>query len=50
LSFVAWIVKAHAGSIDVKSEPGQGTSFIIQFPESQQAPPGDERNLIATHT
>jgi signal transduction histidine kinase len=32
LSFVDWIVHAHAGSITVKSEPGQGTCFTIRLP------------------
>ena len=32
LSFVAWIVKAHRGRIDVESAPGKGTRFIIQLP------------------
>jgi heavy metal sensor kinase len=32
LSFVAWIVKAHHGRIDVDSTPGKGTRFTIQFP------------------
>jgi heavy metal sensor kinase len=32
LSFVAWIVKAHHGKIDVASTPGKGTRFTIQFP------------------
>jgi heavy metal sensor kinase len=32
LSFVAWIVRAHNGKIDVKSTPGQGTRFTISFP------------------
>lgn len=32
LSFVAWIVKAHDGKIDVESMPGKGTRFTISLP------------------
>ena len=32
LSFVAWIVKAHGGSIDVQSELNKGTRFTVTFP------------------
>lgn len=34
LSFVAWIVKAHGGRIDVQSRPGQGTRFEVFFPKA----------------
>ena len=32
LSFVAWIVKAHHGAVEVDSTPGKGTRFTIRFP------------------
>jgi heavy metal sensor kinase len=33
LSFVAWIAKAHRGSIDVQSTPGAGTAFEVRLPK-----------------
>jgi signal transduction histidine kinase len=50
LSFVAWIAKAHGGSVTVDSEPGKGTRFVILLPAIPLVSPGDEQNLIATHT
>jgi heavy metal sensor kinase len=41
LSFVAWIVKAHGGTVDVNSEPGRGTTFRIRLPLYQPAAPHD---------
>ena len=38
LSFVAWIVKAHGGRIDVDSTPGKGTRFTINFPVENVTP------------
>ena len=32
LSFVAWIVRAHNGTVDVESEPGKGTKFTVRLP------------------
>jgi heavy metal sensor kinase len=34
LNFVAWIVKAHRGTITVESRPGEGTTFTIRFPKA----------------
>lgn len=39
LSFVAWIVRAHNGKIDVASTPGQGTRFTISIPASVEQVP-----------
>ncbi len=38
LSFVAWIVKAHGGHIDVTSTVGAGTRFTIRLPAKAPAP------------
>jgi heavy metal sensor kinase len=48
LSFVAWIAKAHDGSVNVESELGKGTRFIILLPVGATDQPGNEQNLIAT--
>ncbi len=38
LSFVNWIVRAHSGTIDVKSEPGNGTTFTVRLPLHSHPP------------
>ncbi|MCX6622566.1 MAG: ATP-binding protein [Acidobacteria bacterium] len=42
LSFVAWIVKAHNGRVEVESEPGKGTRFRVLLPISQGARAGGD--------
>jgi len=37
LSFVAWIAKAHSGSVEVESELGKGTTFIVRLPKRHVA-------------
>jgi heavy metal sensor kinase len=38
LSFVAWIAKAHGGTVHVDSTPGKGTRFSITLPLENGAP------------
>jgi heavy metal sensor kinase len=40
LSFVAWIVRAHEGKIDVESTPGKGTTFTISLALAAPEVPG----------
>jgi heavy metal sensor kinase len=47
LSFVAWIAKAHGGSIQVDSAPGKGTRFRISLPLQVGAPPQPESSEVA---
>jgi signal transduction histidine kinase len=37
LAAVMGIIKSHRGALEIKSAPGQGTSFTVYFPESEEA-------------
>jgi heavy metal sensor kinase len=45
LSFVAWIVRAHGGSVHVESQPGRGTTFRVLLPLNVHPAPGVESSL-----
>ncbi|MEO8128428.1 MAG: ATP-binding protein, partial [Bryobacteraceae bacterium] len=47
LSFVAWIVKAHRGTIDVQSQIGKGTRFTITLPAAIPPPAPDWHQGVA---
>ena len=49
LSFVAWIAKAHEGTVRVESTPGKGTRFVVFLPVSTPAEPtADSADIAVT--
>ncbi len=47
LSFVAWIVRAHEGTIDVQSELNKGTRFTVTLPAGERPTPDRETSTAA---
>jgi heavy metal sensor kinase len=50
LSFVAWIAKAHGGSVRVESTPGTGSRFIVSLPVSSPSAQAEEPAETAVHS
>lgn len=42
LAIVKQIVSSHGGSIEVRSRPGEGASFLVRLPVGKASQPGTE--------
>jgi signal transduction histidine kinase len=38
LAIARWVVDAHGGTIEVESEPGTGSTFVVRVPAAGSAP------------
>jgi len=47
LSFVAWIARAHGGTVEVDTEPGRGTRFTVRMPVVAVPGPAEKPALAA---
>jgi two-component system cell cycle sensor histidine kinase/response regulator CckA len=47
LAVVHGVMRTHAGAVDVRSEPGQGSVFTLYFPASEQAVPTASAPAVA---
>lgn len=45
LAIVDWIVRAHHGTIDVESQPGHGSTFVVTFPRSSPSPAEPQKKI-----